>query len=153
MANPLAIRAVEAILQHVDAHVRELLPPAPGVEVDSALMIIGAGSEAISAGVAGAWSFDFQARITGWYIQEFDGTTGSIVLGLAKAPRGPAPTFTSIVASAPPSISSGRYGEDAALAGWDTLVERSSVLRVSVTSAASFTRVLFGLRVRRLEPY
>jgi hypothetical protein len=57
------------------------------------------------------------------------------------------------VASAPPSISSGRYGEDAALAGWDTLVERSSVLRVSVTSAASFTRVLFGLRVRRLEPY
>lgn len=130
-------------------------------EVDSALMLIvgagagtfgGTGAAAIATGVAGAWSFDFRARITGWYIQEFEGTSGSIVLALAKSVRGAAPTFTSIVASAPPTVSSARYAENSTLVGWDDAIDRGTLLRVSVTSVTSFTRLLFGLRIRRLEP-
>ena len=152
MARTDAVRAVQAIYQHVDEHVRELLPPPPGAEVDSALMIIGTGAAVITTGVAGCWSFDFRARITGWYIQEFDGTSGSIVLGVAKAPRGASPSFASIVASAPPTVSSARYAENATLVGWDTAIDRGDLIRASVTSASTITRVLFGLRIRRLEP-
>ena len=167
MARTDAVRAVQAIYEHVDNHVRELLPPPNGAVVDSALMIIAGGvvasggtfggssssaGAAIDVGVAGCWSFDFHARITGWYLQEFDGNSGSIVLGLAKAARGASPAFTSIVASAPPSITSGRYGENATLIGWDDFIDRGDLLRVSVTSVSTITRVLFGLRIRRLEP-
>jgi hypothetical protein len=152
MAGTQAIRAVEAMYQRLDDHVRELLPQGPGAEVDSALMIIGNGTDVIGTGTIACWSFDFRTRITGWYIQEFDGTSGSIVLGLAKAPRGASPAFSSIVASAPPTISSGRYAEDATLVGWTDTIERSDLVRVSVTSASTIKRVLFGLRIRRLEP-
>jgi len=163
MAQTAAVRAVQAIYEHVDNHVRELLPPAPGAEVDSALMLLTSGGSpgtfggvgvtgGIETGVAGCWSFDFQARITGWYIQEFDGTSGSLVLDVQKAARGASPAFVSIVASAPPTVSSGRYAEDAALVGWDDVIDRGDLVRVSVTSASTITRALFGLRIRRLEP-
>jgi hypothetical protein len=163
MASTEAIQAVQAIYDHVDTHVRELLPPPAAAEVDSALMLLmGGASETfggtgatvapIATGIAGCWSFDFKCRITGWYIQEFDGTTGSVVLALQKAPRGATPTFTSIVASAPPTVTSGRYGEDSALLGWDTYLDRGDLVRVSVTSVSAFTRLLVGLRIRRLEP-
>lgn len=160
MARTEAIQTVQAIYEHVDAHVRELLPATPGVEVDSALMLLagtaatfGGGAAVIATGIAAAWSFDFQARITGWYLQEFAGASGSIVLDLQKAARGTAPPFVSIVATAPPTIASGQYAEDATLTGWTTVIERGDLVRVSVTSVTSFTRVLFGLRIRRLEPY
>jgi hypothetical protein len=160
MARTEAIQTVQAIYEHVDAHVRELLPPPTGAEVDSALMLLAGSSSTfggdaaatIGTGIAGCWSFDFQARITGWYIQEFDGITGSITLLLEKATRGASATFSSIVASSPPTVSSGRYAENATLVGWDDFIDRGALLRVSVTSATSITRVLFGLRIRRLEP-
>ena len=152
MAQTQAIQAMQAIYEHVDAHVRELLPATPAAEVDSALMIIGDGAAVIGTGIVACWSFDFRARISGWYIQEFDGTTGSVTLALAKAPRGAAPSFVSIVASAPPTISSARYAENATLVGWDDAIDRGTLLRVSVTSASTITRILFGLRIRRLEP-
>lgn len=160
MASIEAIQAVQAIYAHVDNHVRELLPPPSGVEVDSALLMIagtastfgGDAAATIATGIAGCWSFDFQARITGWYIQEFDGVTGSIALLLEKATRGASATFSSIVSSSPPTVTSGRYAENATLVGWDDVIDRGTLIRVSVTSATTITRVLFGLRLRRLEP-
>ena len=153
MASTEAIQFIEGILQRADQQTRDILAlQTSPAEVDSALMIIGTGAAVITTGVAGCWSFDFRARITGWYIQEFDGTSGSITLALAKAARGTAPSFASIVASAPPSITSARYREDATLVGWDDFIDRGDLLRVSVTSATTVTRVLFGLRIRRLEP-
>jgi hypothetical protein len=121
-------------------------------EVDSALLMLGGGTAVIGTGIAGCWSFDFRARITGWYIQEFDGTSGSVVLGLAKAPRGATPSFVSIVASAAPAVTSARYAENATLVGWTTDINRGDLIRLSVTSVTAFQRLLFGLRIRRLEP-
>lgn len=127
--------------------------PVDRAEVDDALVLIGDASAVIPTGIASAWSFDFRARITGWFIQEIDGTSGTVTLDLQKAPRGAAPSFGSIVASAPPIISStGRYAESATLTGWTTAIERGDIIRVHVTARATFTRLLIGLRIRRLEP-
>lgn len=126
--------------------------PVEQAEVDSIDFIIGDGVNVLTAGVKGALKVDFRARITGAYVQEFDGITGSVVLAIAKAPAGTSPTFGSIVASAPPTISSGRYVADETLVGWTTLINRGEVLLFSVTSATSFKRLLIDLRIRRLEP-
>lgn len=121
-------------------------------EVDTINVIIGDGAAVLVAGVAAAIRVDFRARITGSFVQEFDGTSGSVVLGIARAAAGVAPSFVSIVGSAPPSISSSRYGADETLTGWTTTLDRGDLLRFSVTSATSIMRVLVALRIRRLEP-
>ena len=127
-------------------------PTVEAAEVDTALLIIGDGVNVIATGIIGAWGFDFRARITGWWIQEFEGTAGSISITLAKAPRGPSPAFASIVGSAPPAISGARYAESSVLTGWTDQINRNDIIRVQVTSVATFKRILLGLRVRRLEP-
>jgi hypothetical protein len=123
-----------------------------GAEVDTINVLVGDGAAVLTAGVAACIRVDFRARITGCFVQEFDGTTGSVVLGIAKALPGSSPSFSSIVASAPPTISSGRYAADETLTGWTTSINRGDLLRFSVTSATSIMRVLVALRIRRLEP-
>jgi hypothetical protein len=152
MAQTEAIQVMQAIYEHVDRHVRELLPPSPAAEVDSINVLVGDGVTVLTAGVAACIRVDFRSRITGSFVQEFDGTSGSVVLGIARAAPGSSPSFVSIVASAPPTISSGRYGADETLVGWTTSIDRGDLLRFSVTSATSIKRVLVALRIRRLEP-
>lgn len=121
-------------------------------EVDTINVLIGDGATVLTAGVAAAIRVDFRARITGSLVQEFDGTTGSVVLGIARAAPGAAPSFVSIVGSTPPTITSGRYAADENLVGWTTDISRGDLLRFSVTSASSIKRILVALRIRRLEP-
>jgi hypothetical protein len=137
--------------------IRRWTQGAPGValpEIDTINVIIGDGATAIVAGVAAALRVDFNAYITGGFLHEFDGITGSVSITIARAAYvvGSAPTFTSIVGSAPLMISSSRYAEDLTLVGWTPAINRGDVLRFSVSSATSITRVLVALRVRRLEP-
>jgi len=153
MASTEAIRAVEVLLQRTDQQTRDILATySPGAEVDTINVLIGDGVAVLVAGVAAAIRVDFRARITGSFVQEFDGTSGSVVLGIAKAAPGASPSFTSIVGSAPPTISSGRYAADETLTGWTTDINRGDLLRFSVTSATSIKRLLIALRIRRLEP-
>lgn len=154
MASTEAVRLLETIYGRTAKQTREILAAQePGdPEVDDALMLIGNASDTLVTGIAGAWGFDFKARITGWWIQEIDGTSGSITLGLQKAPRGTAPSFASIVASDPPTVTTARYAEGSALTGWTTLINRADIIRLHVTTVATFTRLLVGLRIRRLEP-
>lgn len=121
-------------------------------EVDSIEINMGDGTNVIPTGIHAAVRVDFRARITGSFLQEFDGTSGSIVLDIQKAQGGASPSFGSIVASAPPTISSSRYGADTTLTGWTTEIARGDVLRFHVSSVSSIKRILLTLRIRRLEP-
>lgn len=153
MANSTAIRAVEAIYQHVDDHVRELLPPLPGAEVDTINVIVGDGATVPSAGVSAALKVDFEARITGAFLQEFDGTSGSISIGVARSQPGSSPSWTNMVGPTPFAISSSRFYANETVADWAHVdVQRGDVLRFSVVSASTIMRVLVALRIRRLEP-
>lgn len=121
-------------------------------EIDDIEFLIGDGSAVITTGIKGALRLDFNAVITGSYLQEYTGTSGSIVLLITKAQAGAAPVFASINASAPPTITSGRYAADETLTGWTTTINRGDVLRFAVTSVSTFTAILYTLRIRRLEP-
>lgn len=154
MADTAAIQFVESLLQRTDAQTRAILgAQQPGAaEVDTINVLIGDGATAMAPGIAALIRVDFKAQITGSFVQEFDGTTGSIILGIAKAVPGTAPIFTSITGATPPTIAAGRYAADEDLVGWTTSIDRGDILRFSITSATTITRVLAALRIRRLEP-
>jgi hypothetical protein len=155
MASKQSIAVFESVLQRTDKQVREILDAQQPdlAEVDTINVIIGDGTTVLTTGIKAALRVDFNAIITGSFVQEFDGTSGSIVLAIARAPAyTTTPTFTSITASAPPTVTSARYAEDTTLTGWDTRINRGDILRFSVTSVSTFTRLLIALRIRRLEP-
>src|SRR3954470_3961308 len=137
MADTKAIAVFESVYRRTDQQIRDILAAQePGAaEVDSIDIVIGDGANVLVAGIAAALRVDFQARITGAFVQEFDGTTGSVVIGIQKAPGGPAPAFSSIVGATPPAIASSRYGENETLSDWNSYIDRGDVLRFSVTSA------------------
>jgi len=129
----------------------------PGVsapEIDTINVLIGDGTNVLTTGIKAALHIDFNAYLHAAYIHEFDGVTGSVVIAIEKATYivGSAPTFANIVASAPPSITSARYGANETLTGWNRNLYRNEVVRFSITSVSAFTRLLIALRVRRLEP-
>jgi hypothetical protein len=126
----------------------------PYPEIDTINVVIGDGANVLVAGIAAALRVDFNAIITGAYLIEFDGTTGSVVATIDKASpvAGASPSFTSIIGSSPPSITSGRYSVDETLAGWTTQIARGDVLRFLISSASAIKRILLALRIRRLEP-
>jgi len=122
-------------------------------EVDTINVLVGDGVNALVAGVAAALRVDFRSRLTGYFLQEFDGTTGSVTFNIHKAQGGAAPSWTLISPATPVGIASGRYYADQTLGSWsDTDIARGDYLRFSVASAATITRVLLALRLRRLEP-
>jgi len=137
--------------------IRQWSQPPPSIdraEVDSINVIFGDGANVIPTGIQASVVAHFRARITGGFLYEFDGITGSINVTIAKAQysTGGPPTFTGITASSPLVISSARYGENLTLTGWTLDINRGDVLRFSVASVTSLHRVLCALRIRRLEP-
>lgn len=154
MASPQAIAVFESVYRRTDQQVRDILAAqGPGdAEVDSVEVLIGDNLNVLTPGVAAAIRVDFQARITGAFLQEFDGISGSLAIGIEKAPGGPAPAFASIVGAVSPNIVGGRYGADEVLDGWQTSIDRGDVLRFLVLTVSNIRRVLVTLRIRRLEP-
>lgn len=154
MANTKAIAVFESVYRRTDQQIRDILATAEGgAEVDTINVIIGDAATVIVAGIAAALRVDFRARITGIFLQEFDGTSGSVAVTIERSVGGASPTWTRISPTTPPGIASGRYyaGED--LSAWvDTYIERGDYLRFLVASATTITRVHVALRVRRLEP-
>lgn len=76
------------------------------------------------------------------------GATGSVELDIESASYANYPgTFASIVASAPPTISSATKSQDTGLSGWSTSIAAGTWLRVSVTSVTTLTRLSGALTV------
>lgn len=59
------------------------------------------------------------------------------------------PTFTSVVGSAPPSLSGAAKSRDTTLVGWSASGAAGDVLRVVVSSVATATRLTLALDLRR----
>lgn len=153
MADTKAIALLESVYVKTDKQIREIVAQIPPpVEVDTINLIIGDGTNVLSTGIQGALRVDFKARITGVFLQEIDAVTGSVELDILKAQGGTSPSFTSIVASAPPEITTSRFSADSTLTGWTTEIARGDYLRFDVTSVTAFTRLVVALRIRRLEP-
>ena len=156
MASPQAIQVFEAIYRRTDKQVRDIIAAQiPEAEVDTINLLVGDGINPLVSAVVAAMRVDFRARLSGCFIQEYDGLTGSVQILVQKAPGGVAPVWQTMTPlTAPfPGIVGGRYFADQTLERWQrTMLERQDYLRFTIQSASVFTRLVISLRVRRLEP-
>lgn len=134
----------------VQAAIDELAAEVAAASSDGGILITG-GSEdlndALSTGFAvkGICAADY--TITGWEL--WVSPLGSLQLDIKKSTFGTIPPTSSIVASAPPSVTAASTNSSTTLTGWTTTIARSDALSVSVTSNTGvkwFALLLKGTR-------
>lgn len=108
-------------------------------------VVIDGGGSAITTGVKHDLYVPFACTITASTL--IADQTGSIVLDVLKSSAYSTVPTVSIVASAPPTISSAAAAQDATLTGWTVSIAAGSRLRLSVTSVSTVTRLTYSLTV------
>lgn len=159
MASSTAIDFMNSVYRRTDKQIRDLLAEQPAqvagvtaTEVDTINALVGDGVSVLAPGRAAAIRVDFQSRITGCFVQEFDEIVGSVILDIGKGQSRSTFAPVSIVGDSPPVIENGRYYEDTDVSDWSTTIDRGDVLVFSIAEASLFTRLLVALRIERLEP-
>jgi hypothetical protein len=105
------------------------------------------GDSVITAGAEVEVSVPFSGTIVACVV--VGDQTGSIEIEVEKATYDNYDTLTSIVASAPPTISAAKKSSDTTLTGWTTAVVAGDIFRFSVTSVSTLTRAEIALYVEK----
>lgn len=105
------------------------------------------GGSAITPGTEVEVSVPFSGTIVACVVVADQ--TGSIEIEVEKATYDNYDTLTSIVASAPPTISAAKKSSDTTLTGWTTEVVAGDIFRFSVTSVSTLTRAEIALYVEK----
>jgi len=82
----------------------------------------------------------YTGTITGWTL--YPDVSGSAVVDIATDTYAGYPTFTSIVASAPPTLTSAAKATSSTLTGWTIAATAGDILRFTLSSASDVTRLL-----------
>ena len=101
----------------------------------------------ITTGILGVRPLTHNYTITGYQIVA--DIPGSITFSIGICTFANYPTFTSIVASAPPALNSARSVASTTLTGWTTILAAGGFLQFGVTSATTVTNVTLVLQVVR----
>lgn len=110
-----------------------------GITVD------GAGT-AVTTGAKGFRSFPVAGTITGARL--IADVAGNVVFDVKKSTYAAFPTQSSIVASAPPTLSAVQKNEDTTLTGWTTAITAGDILGFEITGTpATITRVTLELTI------
>ncbi len=144
--------AGKALLDDADAAAQRVTL---GVSSEAVVVTLGDGLTAITTSEPFVdLPFPYAVTITG--VELLADQSGSIVLALRKCTYaqfdGGAThpvSGDSIVASAPPTLSSAAKSVDTTLTGWTTAVAAGDIIRILVTSASTVTRVAFRLAFTR----
>lgn len=111
--------------------------------------VIDGGGAVLSTGIKGDIEVPFACTITQSLL--FADQAGSAVLDIWKNDYANFPPViaNTIVASAPPTLSSAVKASDATLTGWTTALAAGDILRFKVVSAATITRLTLALLILR----
>lgn len=120
--------------------------PNTGVYSLAGITIDGGGSVP-STGTKGFIQVPFGCTITGWTI--IADQSGSCSIGVKKSTFAGFPTTSSIVASAPPNLSSQQNATSTTLTGWTTTINAGDVLEFDLNSVATCTRITLELQLSR----
>lgn len=108
---------------------------------------IDGGGSAPSTGTKGFIQVPFAATITGWTI--IADQSGSCSIGVKKSTFAAFPTTSSIVASAPPTLSSQQNATSTTLTGWTTTINAGDVLEFDLSSVSTCQRITLELQISR----
>jgi hypothetical protein len=112
-----------------------------GVSVDG-------GGTTITTGSLGFRPIAHNYQITSWQI--ICDQNGSIQFDIGTCTFANYPTTSSIVASAPPLVSSAISGQSSTLTGWTTTLAAGGFVQFSITSATTVTKATLVLQVVRI---
>jgi hypothetical protein len=118
-----------------------------GTAMGMSFIIDGAGS-VITTGDKGWIAIPFACTIIA--ARMFADQTGSIVVDVQRATYATYPTFTSLTASAPPTISAAQKSQDTTLTGWTTALAAGDLVKFVVTGTpASILKLTISLDVTK----
>lgn len=107
--------------------------------------VIGGADAPVTTGSKGFFRVVTSGTITKW-VMRTDVTTTS-VLDIAKCSPSDYPVTTSIVASAPPTLSNQKCVTNTTLSGWTTSLLSGDYIKYSFTSNTSATNIAFELTI------
>jgi hypothetical protein len=111
-----------------------------GITLDGGSALPGIGSK-------GYIQVNFNATITGWTLVA--DLSGSAQITVKKSTYAGFPTTASIVASAPPKLTSAQKNTDSTLTGWTTAIAAGDVLEFNLDSVTTCTRLNLTLTMKR----
>jgi hypothetical protein len=123
------------------------VPPAPPVIVSTAGIVIDGGGSTPTTGSKGFLQVPFAGTITGWTL--IADVSGSASITVKKSTFAAFPTNSSIVAAAPPALSSQQNATSTTLTGWTTAVAAGDVLEFVLASATTVKRLVLELQITR----
>lgn len=115
--------------------------------ISTAGITIDGGGSTPTTGSKGFLQVPFAGTITGWTL--IADVSGSASITVKKSTFAGFPTTTSIVASAPPALSSQQNATSTTLTGWTTAVAAGDVLEFVLASATTVTRLVLELQITR----
>jgi hypothetical protein len=118
----------------------KLLVSAAGITVDG-------GSATPTTGSKGFLQIPFAGTITGWTL--IGDVSGSASFDIKKSTFASFPTNASIVASAPPALSTQQNATSTALTGWTTAIAVGDVMEFVLSSATTVKRLVLELQILR----
>lgn len=115
--------------------------------VSTAGIVIDGGGSTPTTGSKGFIQVPFAGTITGWTL--IADTSGSASITVKKSTFAAFPTNSSIVASAPPALSSQQNATSTTLTGWTTAVAAGDILEFVLASATTLKRLVLELQITR----
>jgi len=116
---------------------------------DGLLIVLGSPGSVLATGVQPGVLIVPEAYLLSGVVLVAD-QSGSCVLDIKRAAYAATPSYSSIVASAPPTLSSAVASKDVTLTGWTKALAQFDILQFSVTSASTLNWVAVCLIGRRL---
>jgi len=146
-------RSVSGTTNHVTITNGDGVSGNPTIDLDTRILtqtltyVIDGGGAALTTGSKGFIEVPFACTVQ--QVTLLADQSGSVVIDIKKSTFSGFPTTSSIVASAPPTISSAQKSQDATLTGWTTTISAGDILEYSVSSASTITRVTISLKVTK----
>lgn len=138
--SALTYQELDDNLSNINNEVEMLL------ESQANFMFDGSGS-ALTTSMAVDLVVPFDATITSWSI--LGDVSGSIEFDITKTTYASFPTTSSIVASAPPTMTTAQKATSSTLTGWTTTVNAGDILQVTISSVSTLTRASLFLGLLR----
>lgn len=105
------------------------------------------GGAALGAGLKGYIRIPWNCTIRG--VAMMGVTSGTMAMAIKTGALASIASLTSIVASAPPTITTALYSSDFTLTGWTTALTQGNILEFSITSNDTITHIDIDLIVMR----
>jgi hypothetical protein len=116
-------------------------------QVSSWGITIDGGGSVPATGSKGYIQIPYACTITGWTI--LADQSGSCQVTIKKCAYSGFPTTSSIVASAPPAVTSAQNNTSTTLTGWTTAVSATDVIEFNLDSVTTMTRIMLSVQVTR----